>query len=139
MSRIEIIQTIGLGRLIDQVREGREAVFDINNFDAMNTPLELLEKIDFINQNWDAFIDLGYDTLINLEEIALDDRNTTADLKNDVNTLFEDNDESVIQELFGSSIEHWQVGFRQVSAINSLSKQLKIVLDSFYQVDKDFY
>lgn len=137
MSRIEIIQTIGLGRLIDQVREGREAVFDVNNFDVMNTPFELLEKIDFINQNWDAFIDLGYDTLINLEEIALDDRNTTADLKNDVNTLFEDNDESVIQELFGSSIEHWQVGFRQVSAINSLSKQLKIVLDSFYQVDKD--
>ena len=136
MSRIEIIQTIGLGRLFNQVKEGREGVFNIDNFDSMNTPLELFEKIDFIVQNWDAFIDLGYDTLINLEEIALDDNNSTASLKSDMDNLFEDNDESIVQELFGSSIEHWQVGFRQVSAINSMSKQLKIVLDSFYQVDE---
>ena len=136
MSRIEIIQTIGLKRLFDQVKKGREAVFDLDNFDE-NLPFELMDIIDLITDNWEAFIDLGYDTLINLEEIALDNNASTADLKSDINTLFEDNDESVIQELFGSSIEHWQVGFRQVSAINSMSKQLKIVLDSFYQVDEN--
>ena len=136
MSRIEIIQTIGLDRLFDQVKNGREAVFNTNYLSG-NAPLDLYDKIDLITENWDAFIDLGYDTLINLEEIALDNSNSTASLKSDIDDLFEDNDESVIQELFGSSIEHWQVGFRQVSAINSMSKQLKIVLDSFYQVDED--
>ena len=136
MSRIEIIQAIGLDRLFDQVKNGREAVFN-TNYLSEDAPLDLYDKIDLITENWDAFIDLGYDTLINLEEIALDNNNTTASLKSDINDLFEDNDESVIQELFGSSIEHWQVGFRQVSAINSMSKQLKIVLDSFYQVDEN--
>ena len=136
MSRIEIIQTIGLDRLFDQVKNGREAVFN-TNYLSEDAPLDLYYKIDLITKNWDAFIDLGYDTLINLEEIALDNSNSTASLKSDIDDLFEDNDESVIQELFGSSIEHWQVGFRQVSAINSMSKQLKIVLDSFYQVDEN--
>ena len=136
MSRIEIIQTIGLDRLFDQVKNGREAVFN-TNYLSEDAPLDLYDKIDLITENWDAFIDLGYDTLINLEEIALDNSNSTASLKSDIDDLFEDNDESVIQELFGSSIEHWQVGFRQVSAINSMSKQLKIVLDSFYQVDEN--
>ena len=136
MSRIEIIQAIGLDRLFDQVKNGREAVFN-TNYLSEDAPLDLYDKIDLITENWDAFIDLGYDTLINLEEIALDNSNSTASLKSDIDDLFEDNDESVIQELFGSSIEHWQVGFRQVSAINSMSKQLKIVLDSFYQVDED--
>ena len=136
MSRIEIIQTIGLDRLFDQVKDGREAVFN-TNYLSEDAPLDLYDKIDLITENWDAFIDLGYDTLINLEEIALDNSNSTTSLKSDINDLFEDNDESVIQELLGSSIEHWQVGFRQVSAINSMSKQLKIVLDSFYQVDEN--
>ena len=136
MSRIEIIQTIGLDRLFDQVKNGREAVFNTNYLSG-DAPLDLYDKIDLITKNWDAFIDLGYDTLINLEEIALDNNNSTTSLKSDIDDLFEDNDESVIQELFGSSIEHWQVGFRQVSAINSMSKQLKIVLDSFYQVDEN--
>ena len=136
MSRIEIIQAIGLDRLFDQVKNGREAVFNTNYLSG-DAPLDLYDKIDLITKNWDAFIDLGYDTLINLEEIALDNSNSTASLKSDIDNLFEDNDESVIQELFGSSIEHWQVGFRQVSAINSMSKQLKIVLDSFYQVDEN--
>lgn len=136
MSRIEIIQAIGLDRLFDQVKDGREAVFN-TNYLSEDAPLDLYDKIDLITENWDAFIDLGYDTLINLEEIALDNSNSTTSLKSDINDLFEDNDESVIQELFGSSIEHWQVGFRQVSAINSMSKQLKIVLDSFYQVDEN--
>ena len=136
MSRIEIIQAIGLDRLFDQVKNGREAVFNTNYLSG-DAPLDLYDKIDLIIENWDAFIDLGYDTLINLEEIALDNSNSTASLKSDIDNLFEDNDESVIQELFGSSIEHWQVGFRQVSAINSMSKQLKIVLDSFYQVDEN--
>ena len=136
MSRIEIIQAIGLDRLFDQVKNGREAVFNTNYLSG-DAPLDLYDKIDLITKNWDAFIDLGYDTLINLEEIALDNNNSTTSLKSDIDDLFEDNDESVIQELFGSSIEHWQVGFRQVSAINSMSKQLKIVLDSFYQVDEN--
>ena len=134
MSRIDIINEVGLKNLLLKVRE---RVFDSENA-APTVSLETLDKMDIVFNNWDAFVELGYDTLIGLEEIALDSKqNVREDIKNDLNDVVEEDDESIIQELFGSSLEHWQVGFRQVSAFSSLSKLIKRTMDSLYELDQD--
>jgi len=51
--------------------------------------------------------------------------------------LFDGEEESVIQELYGSSLEHWQVGFRSVSATMSLSQMIKEALNKFYEFDEN--
>lgn len=129
MSRIEIIQEIGLKTLLLKVRE---RVFD-PQFASTTTSRSTIKKMKIIKNNWEAFVELGYDTLIGLEEIALD---SSQEIKNDLNTD-EEEDESIVQEIFGSSIEHWQVGFRQVSAFSSLSKSIKRVMDSLYELDEN--
>ena len=130
MSRIDIINKVGLKNLLLKVRE---RVFDSENADA-SVALETLDKMDIVFNNWEAFVELGYDTLIGLEEIALDGKEN---IKNDLNNTVEEDDESIIQEMFGSSLEHWQVGFRQVSAFSSLSKLIKRTMDSLYELDQD--
>ena len=134
MSRIEIIQEIGLKKLLLRVRD---RVFD-SEIAPADTSMDTLDKMDIVFDNWEAFVELGYDTLIGLEEIALDSRQgVQQDIKNDLNDTVEEDDESIIQEMFGSSLEHWQVGFRQVSAFSSLSKLIKRTLDSLYELDSN--
>ena len=130
MSRIDIIREIGLKTLLLRVRD---RVFN-SNFAPDTTPIDTLDKMDIVADNWDAFVELGYDTLIGLEEIALDGKEN---IKNDLNDVVEEDDESIIQEMFGSSLEHWQVGFRQVSAFSSLSKMIKRTMDSLYELDQN--
>ena len=133
LSRIEIINKIGLSKLFNLVK-GR--VFDSEVRD--NVTRKTRKKMNVIYNNWEAFCLLGYDTLINIEEIAFDeDGNATRNFKNELNNI-QDEDESTVQELFGSSLEHWQVGFRQVSAYSGLSNMIKRVLDSFYELDTDY-
>ena len=134
MSRIEIIREIGLTNLFNKVRD---RVFD-SEVASQDTSESTIDKMDLIYENWDAFIELGYDTLIGLEEIALNNKHeSSTEIKNDLDDTTEETDESIIQELFGSSVEHWQVGFRQVSAFNSLSTMIKRVMDSLYNLDAD--
>ena len=128
MSRIDIIKEIGIGNLLNMVKD---RVFGANPNDSRI----LAKKKALIRRNWAAFRELGYDSLIGLEEISLDEREN---VKSDIDTLSEDKSEQEIQEIFGSSIEHWQVGFRQVSAFNSLSQMMKRMLSNLYEVDDNF-
>ena len=133
MSRIQIIEEIGLTPLLNEIKE---RIFNSAKRPD-DTPISTLDKLDIIYDNWEAFIELGYDSLIGLEEIALDNNQHLAkDIKNDLDNNNEDS-EDVIQEIYGSSVEHWQVGFRQVSAFNSLSKIIKRAVDSLYELDED--
>lgn len=134
MSRIQIIKEIGLSKLLFKVRE---RVFD-SELKGPEFSRKTKRKLDIIFNNWNAFIELGYDTLIGLEEIALDNRGSQQeDIKNELNDVFDNESEDVIQEIFGSSVEHWQVGFRQVSAFNSLSQMIKRTMDSLYELDEN--
>ena len=135
LSRIEIIKQIGLSKILDVVRK---RVFD-SEYASKDTARSTIKKMNLINENWQGFVQLGYDTLIGIEEIAFTNEGKIEEkgIKNDLNDTIEDEDESTIQELFGNSLEHWQVGFRQVSAFNSLSTLIKRALDSLYQLDEN--
>lgn len=133
MSRIDIIRELGLNSLFDIVKE---RVFDSEKAGS-SISRKTKKKMNVVHDNWKAFIKLGYDSLIGLEEIAL---NGDDKIKNELNDVADEEgseDQDIVEELFGSSPEHWQVGFRQVSTFNSLSTMIKRVLYGMYQLAED--
>lgn len=140
MSRIEIINKIGLSTLLEQTV--KEPIFNTKkNTEPADNDDEIAEKMDAIYDNFDAFIRLGYDALIGMEEISFADR--SAVIKSDKDGInaedgtIDEKTEQEIQEISGSSAESWQVGFRQVSAFSSLSQLIKRNLDKLYQLNPD--
>ena len=134
MSRIEIINTISLDRLLGLVRE----MYFNPEFADDDVSFETLDKLDIIYNNWNAFIQLAYDTLIGLEEIAISSRyKVKENVMTDQDTDIDDLSNEEVQEIFGDSLEHWMVGFRQVSAFTSLSKILKQFFDSLIDTDEN--
>lgn len=134
LSRIEIIEKIGLQKLMSLVKE---RIFN-TNIPKPDLSRSTKKKMNLIYDNWIAFEQLGYDTLIRVEEISFSDKDKK-NVKSDLDSIIGEEDEISIQEEFGSSIEHWQVGFRQVSAISSLSGLIKNVIDSLYEIDENGY
>ena len=145
MSRIDILDEakgIGLANLLNLVV--REEVF---NYKRPGSRAEELarkshitkRKMQLILDNFDAFVRLGYDSLIGLEQVSFIDgfRKIDGISAGETSEIFSQEDEQSIQEVYGSSVEHWQVGFRQVSAITSLSQQIKRKLGKLYQMEKD--
>lgn len=133
MSRIDIIRELGLTSLFDIVKE---RIFDSEKA-ASSLSRKTKKKMNIVHDNWKAFIKLGYDSLIGLEEIAL---NGDDKIKNELNDVADEEgseDQDIVEELFGSSPEHWQVGFRQVSTFSSLSTMIKRVLYGMYQLAED--
>ncbi|MBR3100926.1 MAG: hypothetical protein IKH19_04135 [Muribaculaceae bacterium] len=124
--RIEIIQSFGLQRLYRLLK--------IELFEIRVLPTrKQRRKVDAIRANFQAFMELGFGTLRDLENIEIADGNNR--VKDQGISLFTEEEEQQIQELYGNSLEHWQVGFRSVSTFASLSQQLKHMLDTFKDLD----
>ena len=136
MDRIDIINAIGLDKLFKDVI--REQVFNADINERLQEDFDLADKAQVIYDNFDAFIRLGYQELIELENISIDTEramDTETDKKKDENG--EDLTDEEVVALFGSTVEHWQVGFRQVSTFSSLSKLMKQYLNRIYVLDKE--
>lgn len=152
VDRLEIIGAIGLDKLFKDVI--REAVFNKNINTVLRKDRNLAKKAKTIYDNFDAFIRLGYQELIILENISIgyefaketEKEKDKKDKKNKLNGVNTDtmtdedgnplSDEEIIA-LFGSTVEHWQVGFRQVSTFKSLSKLMRQYLNRIYVLDKE--
>lgn len=136
MGRIEIINAIGLDKLFKDVI--REQVFNADINGRLQEDFDLADKAQAIYDNFDAFIRLGYQELIELENISID---TERAMDAETNKKKDENGEDLTDEevvaLFGSTVEHWQVGFRQVSTFSSLSKLMRQYLTRLYVLDKN--
>lgn len=136
MDRIDIINAVGLDKLFKDVI--REEVFNADINERLQEDFDLAEKAQVIYDNFDAFIKLGYQALIDLENISIDTEkavNTGTDQKKGENG--EDLTDEEVVALFGSTVEHWQVGFRQVSTFASLSNLIRKHLNRLYVLDKN--
>lgn len=135
MSRVEVIREVGLGNLLAAVRD---VFFDFeseNSEVSLDIPFEVLDKMEFIKNHWQSFIQLGYDVLARAESIAFDSKHNVKDIDY-VSSYYdytEGQTEEEIAEFYGDSLESWQVGFRSVGAFSSLSQLIK---NTFYQVYK---
>ena len=132
MSRLEILKELG-GRVFDVVKE---SLFAINGSDKAKD----IAKKQFIKNNFDLICELAQDFLANNEEVSLSNVSVekTAVTQELGGVLAETVDSDTAQEIMekvGSAAEHWQVGFRQVSAISSLSAMVRRTLSSFIDLD----
>ena len=135
MDRVELIRKIGLGNLLAAVRD---VFFDFeseNSEVSLDIPFEVLDKMEFIKNHWQSFIQLGYDVLARAESIAFDSKHNVKDIDyvSSYHDYTEGQTEEEIAEFYGDPLESWQVGFRSVGAFSSLSQLIK---NTFYQVYK---
>lgn len=146
MARVDIldpVKGVGLNTLLNIVV--KEAIFNpVNNTEvaAGKTTFLTLKKMRKIYDNFDAFIRLGYESLAGLEQVSFvdgyrDEYGIADFAEPSEGEIFSQEDDQIIQEVYGSSAEHWQVGFRQVSAISSLSQQIKRKLGTLYNLDEN--
>lgn len=129
--RIEVIEIIGLSRLFNIVKE---RFFNTKDERTNDWDFDTVDKADIIYKNFDAFIDLGYDALIGMEGIS---KYSQTDVSTELDDIIDDKTAQEIQEIYGNSIEHWQVGFRQVSAFSSLSQMIKRTFEKMYVLDNE--
>ena len=135
MSRIDIINKVGLSRLLNDIV--RERIFNSLKNPAADEDDEICDKMNMIYDNFDSFIRMGYSSLINLEEISFGENRIVENQNTDDRDLLDTDTEQEIQEIMGSSAEAWQTGFRQVSAFSSLSKIIKRELGELYDLNPD--
>lgn len=133
MSRIEIINTLTPATIFSIVRE--TTFTGINNPNIDKIKRKNLKKLFFISNNWQAFLEMTLKPLMNAESISINSAaGQIVDLSTAEDTLLDDPQE--VAETLGSSVETWQVGFRQVSAHNSLSQLLKSFLGNLDKIDE---
>ena len=134
-SRLQIINEVGIGRLLDIARD---ILFAPQGSD---TPRESAKK-QFIKENYSVIYEQAQDYLSLNEEITLTKNSvektaTTQEVGGTLAELLNTDSEMEVAELLGSAAEHWMVGFRQVSAISSLSAMVRRNLSSLLDLDAD--
>lgn len=131
MSRQDIINTIGIGRIFDYIREtyyNPDNRSDIDDFDV-------LDKLQIAYDNWGALTKSAYAKLITLEGVTVIDTRPEDITRDDLddNTL-DDMDSASMEE---KEIEYWQLGQRQISAKSSLSGEIRRVFEKLQVTDSE--
>ena len=138
LSNLEILNKIGLRTALEYLV--KEPIFNPEKNPAALDAFDLYDKLEIVYNNFDTFIKLGYETLADLEGIAMDGSDSEFIDKQNFNSEdanLDNETEQELQEVFGSSAETWQVGFRQLSAHASLSRLLKLRLGKLYELDEN--
>ena len=134
-TRLEIINTVGINNLIDVATD---ALLPNNPEDTQRTRI----KKQFIRENRDIIVEQAQDFLAKTEEIGLNANSVkrglaTTPLGGEIEEAFDVDSEIEIAELSGPTAEHWMIGFRQVSAVSSLSAIIRRTLSSFVELDPE--
>lgn len=134
LSRTEIIEKIGLGRILSTIRN----TFFSNAGIRGNMKISTLRKIHELNSHWDALVELGYDVLLTTEKVAMqNDGRHTITSQNVFEGVAEDSEPELIAEIFGDPLEFWQVDFRSVDVMSSLSQLLRATFNTLNVTDLD--
>lgn len=121
MSRSEIVNTIGLNRIFNWVKEN---YFNSDNREDIEDEVTL-KKLDIAYDNWEALKQEGYATLIMLEDVTVIQADQV--IKEGVDAQMQEDMDSGNAEQHER--EYWQVNFRQISAMASLSTRVRRELE----------
>lgn len=141
--RQDIINTIGIENLINHAKK----IFDTEQndwFDNVDNYEDASCKADFIYNNWDAIVKIGSDVFAFNEGIGItrdyDNHrfNTTKEnLQLDIDNFNDNTDEDSLNETEGDAQEHWQVDFRTIDTINSMSTLVRGAIHECYKLDEN--
>ena len=136
----EILNKIGVANALEYLL--KEPVFNVNKNTVSLSSRLLSKKMSVIYNNFKGFVNMNYDHLLLFDNIELTDisskshidtiQETQADIED-----VEKKDEIDIAEEYGSSQEHWQIGFRSVSPHNSLSQKIRDRLNMLLDLDEN--
>lgn len=129
MSREDIINTVGISRIFNYIRERWYNTAnrpDIEDFDA-------LDKLDLAYNNWAALVKSAYPKLISLEGVTVVNARPEEISLEDIETAFQEGIDS--GELEEKDKEYWQQGIRNVSARASLSTDIRRTFGRLFAVD----
>lgn len=134
-SRLGIIQKVGIDNLI---KVSADTLLPYKEDDTVKKT----RRKQFIKENLDVIVEQAQDFLAKNEEITLTTQSTkksiiTTPLGGQLTEAFDVDGEIQIAEVEGSSAEHWQVGFRQVSAVSSLATIIRRNLSSLLALNAD--
>lgn len=136
----EILEKVGVERVLTELM--KEPIFNIYKNSAANEDFDVSDKMELIYNNFRGFLNLCYDQLLASEGIVLQSKRDAVyyDPVQETQGDSQDvvvQDEATLAEEHGSSLEHWQVGFRSVSPHNSLSKEVRSRLANMLDLNKD--
>lgn len=141
-SRKQIVETVGINRLIDKVK----SIFDTEaNWDSYQNAEDGGLQADLIFANWDAIMYLAADVFAMNEGFGItkdfskgnftttDDSNIDYDNFNDYS-----NDQDVVAEEGGKDEqEHWQIENRTIDVLNSMSALVRQGIHECYRLNAD--
>lgn len=141
--RQDIINTIGIENLINHAKK----IFDTEQndwFDNVDNYEDASCKADFIYNNWDAIVKIGSDIFAFNEGIGIvrdygsHRFNTTKEnLQLDIDNFNDNTDEDSLNETEGDAQEHWQVDFRTIDTINSMSALVRGAIHECYKLNEN--
>lgn len=137
-TRKEIVEAVGINRLIDRAKER----FDPENNTAIED-LSALEQADLIVDNWDAIMTLAADVFAANEGFGIqrdyDKGNfkTSETFNVDWDNFNQSQDTETTEEIEGDEQEHWQIESRTLDILNSMSQLVRLGLHECYLLDKD--
>ena len=144
VSRKDIIGTIGIENLLANAKK----TFDVehNNWFEDNCDEnydDAYNKANFIYNNWDAIVKMGADIFAFNEGIGISRNygehkfNTTKETQPLTDDFNNDLDEDSLNEKEGDAQEHWQVNFRTIDTINSMSALVRQAIHECYDLDEN--
>lgn len=144
VSREDIIGTIGIENLLANAKK----TFDVehNNWFEDNCDEnydDAYNKANFIYNNWDAIVKMGADIFAFNEGIGISRNygehkfNTTKETQPLTDDFNNDLDEDSLNEKEGDAQEHWQVNFRTIDTMNSMSALVRQAIHECYDLDEN--
>lgn len=140
LTRIEVIKAVGgIPALMNLVRAQKFSythILKTNPAQGGKMKVKTIKKLNLINDNWEGFLEIANSTLRELENIQLDYSNKTLKVISGTEE-FDDKDLEDLKEMFGNVAEAWQIGFRQISPMHSLSMLIKRTLNTLKNYDSN--
>lgn len=141
-SRKQIVETVGINRLIDKVK----SIFDTEaNWDSYQNAEDGGLQADLIFANWDAIMYLAADVFaINegfgiIKDFSNGNFTTTKNSNIDYDNFNDySNDQDVVAEEGGKDEqEHWQIENRTIDVLNSMSALVRQGIHECYRLNAD--
>ena len=131
MSREDIIRTVGIGRILNYVKERYFNTANRQDIDDFDT----LDKLDLAYNNFGALVQSAYSKLITLETTTVVDAAPDEIKREDLDLDMDDFAEGATLE--EKDQEYWQQGQRNISARASLSTEIRRVFERLPIVDNN--
>lgn len=138
-SRVEIVTKIGIDNFINLTQERMR-----NAVKGNAKSLRDVAQFALLTKNWEALMTFAQDQFVANEGFGVRKSHTKkgfdvdADAKIDLTNAEDDrNDTDGVREVEGDAQEHWQVVFRTIDILNSMSEKVRMALHECYKIDKN--